>query len=641
MHNTITMIKKTIALLIICCFTQPVINAQLSAEQRIQDSVIGWWSNNKYDHFKPQTDAAGKKKELYVNKMVEWMKKSYVPVGGLGTTSRYIDKTGYGVLCYVWNVSHDKMWTEPNGNFRPIPEENTPFWISANRVFGSFNIPLFEKTNEYYFTMQPDGYCGNDQAQRNYAKADPRIHPNAYNHLTWINEWQTVYLTPNNKLPFTAITKGELLQKAAESLAKQLENEVKDVQAKWPGNQKAQDEALAYRKQNIDKYRSNIEKLRERHKNSLNEPAVIRDMQPTMYSFELDPDIFKIDNYEKGLKHYYQVYKVNPELYAKMQTETPQWVAIAFPFASKETGNQLHELYTALSQNFNYDYVYNYFFNPEKIKGIEYTPANEASFKARLAAYRDKNKHDNTVTANNNWASNVHFQDDFSTSAEGGGPADWYYFKAGSKPHTVTALKGEKGKWLQLGYGRSIRPSLLKTLPANFKLEFDLATDANFAGRTGGAAQLVLTTNKLQPNNDVGGVIAGKGATITLRVESGNEADYNNNNYRGILRVDISNTPEQNEENYSRGIRAEYPLTQFTDKKTSVHISLQLQNGSVAVMVNNKTVLESKDFKMTYGTKCKTCGVAPDIQFNSILFSNVTNESDKVGVYMGNIRITR
>lgn len=633
---------KCIMLLTVLFFLIGSTTAQLTPEQRIQDSVIGWWSNNKYDHLKPPTDATGKKKEAIVNKMVEWMKKSYTPVGGLGTISRYIDKLGYGVLCYVWNVSHDKMWTEANGNFRPIPEENTPFWISANRVFGSFNIPLFEKTNESYFTMQPDGYGANDQADKKNKTGDPRIHPNAYKYLTWVNDWQTVYITPNNKLPFIAITKGELLQRAEESLDKQLADEIKDVQAKWSGNQKAQDEALAYRKQVIEKYRGNIQKLRERHKYSLNEPAVIRDMQPTMYSFETDPDIFKTDNYEKGLKHYYQVYKIDPELYAKLQSDQPQWIAVAFPYAAKENGNQLYELFTALSQNFNYEYVYNYFFNPEKVKGLPYKPANEAEFNARLDAYRKKNGASlNPIVSPASETSGAFFFDDFSSTGEGAEPANWYYYKAGCKPYTVKTLKGEKGKWMQLGYGRSIKPALLKTMPGNFKMEFDVATDANYAGRTGGAALVTLTTNKILTNNDVGGVIGGKGATITLRVESGNEADYNNNNYRGILRAEISNTPEQNEENYSKGIRAEYALTQFTDKKTTVHITLQAQNGSISVLVNNKTVIESKDFKMTYGGNCKLCGIAPGMQFTNILFTNVTNDSGNIGVYLGNIKITK
>ena len=85
---------KCIMLLTVLFFLIGSTTAQLTPEQRIQDSVIGWWSNNKYDHLKPPTDATGKKKEAIVNKMVEWMKKSYTPVGGLGTISRYMKKRG-------------------------------------------------------------------------------------------------------------------------------------------------------------------------------------------------------------------------------------------------------------------------------------------------------------------------------------------------------------------------------------------------------------------------------------------------------------------------------------------------------------------------------------------------------------------
>ena len=59
---------------------------------------------------------------------------------------------------------------------------------------------------------------------------------------------------------------------------------------------------------------------------------------------------------------------------------------------TQENGNQLHEMYTAITENINYDYIYNYFFDPEKIKGITYKPANEEQLNARLTAYRNKNK---------------------------------------------------------------------------------------------------------------------------------------------------------------------------------------------------------------------------------------------------------
>lgn len=611
--------------------------AQLTAEQRIQDSVIGWWSNNKFDHLKPPTDPAGKKKEAHVNKMLEWMKKTYTPVAGLGTTSRYIDKLGYGVLCYVWNVSHDKMWTESNGNFRPISEENTPFWIAANRVFGSFTIPFLKKENEYYFTMQPDGYGLSDPAMK---KADPRIHPNAYKYLTWVNEWQTVYLTPNNKLPFIAITKGELLQKAEEGLNNQLAYEIKDVQAKWPGNQKAQDDALTYRKQTIEKYRSNIQKLRERHKNSLNEPAVIRAMQPNMYSFELDPDIFKIDTYEKGLKHYYQVYKVNPELNTKMQSDVPQWVAVAFPFETKENGNQLYEMYTALSQHFNYEYVYNYFFDPEKVKGVSYKPANEEQLIARLNNYRKKNASAIRPAANPVAApANTFFFADFASSNEGGDPANWFFRKYG-KHAVVTPVKNQSGKWLQLGYNTPVNPSLLKKpIPENFTLEYDVVTDGGFTSRTGGAALLTLNTRTATADGTERD--AGDGSKISIEIISGNERDYDNNNYMGMLRVRINSTPEPNSQNYSGGLVYEYALREFTNNKTKIHVAVTVKNNTLTVRINNKPVAVSTDFKMTYGANCASCGVPAGTRFNTIFWKNTTSDADNIKVYISNIKISK
>jgi hypothetical protein len=627
---------------ILAVFLVVTASAQLTPEERIQDSVIGWWSNNQYDHLKPQTDPVAKKKEANLNKMVEWMKKSYIPVGGLGTTSRYISKYSYGVNGLVWNVSHDKMWTDAKGNFRPIPEENTKFYMVANIIYGASDSRFLSSTDEWYLTVEPDGYGSSNDEVKYRNGFDPRIHPNAYKYLTWINDMHTVYLAPGNKLPMIPVTRGELLDRAEASINDRfLADKRKEKEGYWPGNTKAIEEAMQYEQTTADKYRANIRMLRERYKNALQEPAYVSDQQLTLYSFQTDPDIFSVKELERKLKHFYPVYKIDKATIQKLQGDQPLWIAVSYPYETKERGNQLYEMYTALSQNINYDYIYNYFYDPEKIKGIAYTPANEAQLNARLDAYRKKNGASIQPVVNPaSIASGAFFFDDFSSSNEGGEPVNWYYYKTGTKPYTIKTLKGLKGKWLQLGYGRTIKPSLLKTIPTNFKLDFDLATDGNFTGRTGGAAVLTLTSNKLQTNNDMALGANGKGATITLRIESGNEADYNNN-YRGVLRVDISNTPELNEENYSKGIRAEYPLTQFTDKKTTVHITLQAQNGNISALVNNKNVIESKDFKMTYGGNCKLCGIAPDIQFTNILFNNVTNDSDNVGVYLSNVKITK
>lgn len=612
---------------------------QLTSEQRIEDSVIGWWSNTRFDKLKPQTDPLGKKKEVLVNKIIEWMKKTYTPVAGLGTYNRYINKSGYGVLFEVWDVSHDKEWTEADGKFKPIPEQNRPFWVAINRTFGSYSIPFLQKDNESFFTMQPDGYAADTRIMENGKKADPRIHPNVYKYITWCNSWQTVYLTPDNKLPFVEVTKGELFQKAEEGLDKQWAVEVKDVQEKW-SDKKTQDEVLAIRKQEIEKYRVNIKLLRERHQSTLNEPAVIRDMQPAMRSFQLDPDIFKIDNATKEFKAAYQVYKIDATLRAKMESDVPQWVAIAFPFANKEKGNQLFELYTALTQNFNYDYAYNYFFDPEKVKGIPYKPANEAQLTVRLNNYIKRNESAITPVANQvSLPPNTFFYDDFSSSPEGDAPVNWFFKKYGQHA-TVTKLPIQSGKWLKLGYNVPVTPTFLKKpIPENFTLEFDMITDGEFDSRAGGAVRLVLNTRAA--SSDGTEVQGGNGSRVSIEIVSGNERDYDNNNYRGIANIKINSTPDLNQENNVSGLSYEYALREFTNKKTKIHVALTVKNNILIVLINNKPIAKSSDFKMAYGGKCVACGVPTGTKFTNIYWENSTSDSDKVKVYISNIKITK
>ena len=52
--------KKIIVFITTVLLSLPLA-AQLTTEQRIQDSVIGWWSNNYWDRsWKPQTDPVGR-----------------------------------------------------------------------------------------------------------------------------------------------------------------------------------------------------------------------------------------------------------------------------------------------------------------------------------------------------------------------------------------------------------------------------------------------------------------------------------------------------------------------------------------------------------------------------------------------------
>src|SRR6185369_13438821 len=97
---------------------------------------------------------------------------------------------------------------------------------------------------------------------------------------------------------------------------------------------------------------------------------------------------------EINIGHYYPVYKLEPSVLERCQSEQPQWLSIAFPYQTSETGNQLWEMYRSVTENLNYDYIYNYFFDTAKIKDVAYTPDNANEWKERLDAYRSRYKRD-------------------------------------------------------------------------------------------------------------------------------------------------------------------------------------------------------------------------------------------------------
>lgn len=609
---------KQIVLVIVLTFFFSVSLAQLTAEQRIQDSVIGWWNNNYWDrNWKPQTDPVGKKKEAHLKNMIEWMKKSYTPVGGLGTVTRYLQNGGYGVKFMVWNVSHKKEWTDTKGNFKPIPEENTKFYISVNKLFGAYPASFINTPGQYLFTWQPDGY---DNASSNNNKRPAGIHPNAANYITVRNEMQNIILTPGNKLPITPVTKGEYLQLADEALVKKYST------------------ANEFDKKAIDRIRKSIVQLKEKHKHSLQDAAILRTMQPGMYDFDgIDP--FILSEIDKQNKLYYPLYKLTTDVIEKCKAAEPQWITVSFPFQTQENGNQLYEMYRAITENLNYDYIYNYFFSHEKVNGIAYRPANEEQLNARLTAYRNKNKADlNAVNNTPSQPSGIHFMDDFSSNTIGKEPANWY-FNTYSKRCYITDVKGETGKWLALGYNTVVSPSLLKKpLPQNFTLEFDVATDGDYNSRTGGAVRLILNSRKATVNGSE--TEGGNGARVEINIISGNEADFNNNNYRGEVRTKINAMPSANTElNNSEGIYDVKPLKEFTNKQTKVHVAVIVKNNSLSILINNKELTSSSGFKLQYGGNCNACGLPAGTIFNSIFFINTTNNAEAIKVYISNIKI--
>lgn len=616
---------------------------QLTREQRLQDSVVGWDPKNYYDrNYKPQTSAVGKQREAYVNKFAEWMKASYTPVAGLGEYQRFVNANNGSVTFSVWDVAFDYL--DADKHFRPVGETGFPrFYLAANTLAGTWNIDFMCRPNEWFFTMQPDGSAPNETERKKRLNSDAKISESIRPFLSWKNDWYAVYLTPGNKLPIVPVTKGDFLRAALNRMDYLQDSLVKeDTEKEYRKDEAAKKRIYDFRKGEVDRYRDNISQLLTKYNDRLNEPAEVRNRQFTYH----DITTGSWDVFGGGPNTvYYPVYKIDGATVQKMSCAQPVWIAAIFPFQTAGDGAKAYEMYRSMTEHLNYQYIYDYFFDPEKVKGVGYKPLNEEALKARLEAYRARNN-DNLAASSQkkSWGSNVYFAEDFSGATEGGEPADWFFYRPGSTPFSVVSLPGEKGKWLKLGTGRSIKPVLLKApLPKNFTLECDVATDKAFSGRTGGALQLTLTNSNLNTNNDVSGKSSDqKSASVEIRIEAGNEADYNNNNYRGLLRADVKNYPnDPNEQNNAKGIRAQYELRQFTDGQSRVHITLTVKDGGLNVWVNDKPVIKPSDYKLTYGGNCVLCGVPGELQFRNLLLNNVTDSRSGAGIYVSNIRLVK
>lgn len=636
---------KITALLIISFYLINHLTAQATAEQRIQDSVIGWWNNNRFDRFiKPTSDPVQKRRILICDSIVSWVKKSYTPVAGLGTYTRANNKNWYGAFFEIWNVSHNKMWTDEKGNFKPIDEENTRFGFHANTLPSVTPVQFLNERGTYYFTWEPDEYMTEQTAQAR--KGDNfKSNPNVKKFITRITGRQNcVILSPDNKPPFVHVSIGEFLDQAEASIEKEKMKEREYVKNKFSG--KSVDEVWASKEKQFAICITRINKWREVYKNRLNDPAYFsNNHQSLLLAFNDDnDDPFKVQESTFTRKQYRIVYKITNEMMVKCQSDKPQWITVWWPFAGISDGNKDYEMSTAMLENINYEYIYNYFFAPEKVKGISYKPANEQQLKQRLIAYRTKYRNSVIEVPNTNpAASGAFFFDDFSTGKIGTSPRNWYYEKNGVSPFTINKLTGLEGNWLKLSYGRRISPSFLKApLPQNLTLEFDVVTDKDFSGRTGGSLELILNTEKInQTNQNQENRLFNNGSVIKLEIISGNEADVTTNNFRGLLKVSINSSPAVNRENYEEGIFAERPLREFTGKKNKVHITLIVKDGRVSIFANEKPVIQPADFSMKYGGKCQQCGIPTGRSFSSVFFNNITNNYTENGIYISNIKVTK
>ncbi|BAV09529.1 hypothetical protein SAMN05421788_101962 [Filimonas lacunae] len=372
-------------------------------DARIKDSIIGWQDHlTKADTptkpFITPYDTFSLHQQRINNLFVQWMQQSYTPVGGLGRYSKYFyyQKNNhyphsYGVMFKAYSVGF--RYLDAQGHFAGIAETWVPFHVSVNSVNNAWGIYYLNNDIDYYFTLPEEFYAESRQNQEVMQKTDPKINPYVHKYLTNVTGfWQTTYLVPGNKLPIVQLTKGEFLTLTEAAIDRHLANKKKELESTYRNSPKDVSYFYNTEVESMSRVRNGIQQLKAKHKSDWNEPAKIRTTQPTLLDFDGSIDPFDIDKFEQGLNKYGFVYRFEPAAYARCKADKPQWITISIAYAAPSYGNKAYEMYRSVMEFINYDYIYNYFFDPEKVKGQPYRPNNEAKQKEILAGYNSPGK---------------------------------------------------------------------------------------------------------------------------------------------------------------------------------------------------------------------------------------------------------
>ena len=606
---------KTISWSLIFLMVSATSLAQVAERKHIEDTEPGWY---KVYRFKGAKEPKKMDNRTYsiaqlslIDSLANWMQASYLPKAGIGDIKKKIFPEvsqyepynaalpqGYGAVAYTWNVEYNS-----EGKLVRIPETETGWAIEANSVPG-WPIRDFSTTTEYYFTMPSFNMSSNQEEvekQQDLSNV-PNIKP--YIHF-WIknieagNGTEYVLLCKDNRSPFINVTKGEYLRVLEAAIQRAYDKEKTKIHDRNSGNSPKNIEYfMKYLEEKHAKRLECLKNNKEKYKGRLNEPAATSNAQPTVL-LENVVDVFD-GNDPKSDK--FPVYTVDPSMYELCKKDKPQCILVVWnwhPGDPKE--KHMHE---SIINNFNFDYVYNFFFYPEKVKGQPYKPVRSPFLKDAVVVLKKSETAEKTAVDKS-----VHFFEDFSTTSVGQKPNGWRARGNGAGVSTTVATLDGSDKWAMIAGNNLQATSLRKPLPQDFTLSYDVVVPENFTWGTKGLA-LLLAKEKTEGVSE---------SFIRLKLRPGSGGS------NGEAELETKFPPA-----YANGTKW-YVATGFSNNKKVNRINVIIRKNGQALQL-----LIDKNIVAEYPKV-----VPADMQFNALSFdmANSGGENDKY--YVSNIRITK
>ncbi len=469
----------------IACQAQEYIDRIGFKLESIADIDIGWIK--VYKHPSPaQGKSLGNRvysaRQIgYSQQFVEWMQQSYLPKGCLGDARYYqnaipkfsstnsrlgnaIDQHRAALPQLYGAYTRMYMFLKKDAQGKFIPQNGlSEYWhIEANQLeYISKPVSFISSEEDYFFVLpnftdNPKGYDDDDKAASNLLGFANHKNIQAYKHF-YIppktiedNPQFVVIMTKNNELPFESITIGEFFTQAEKMLPI------------WQKVDPISPEHFALAQKNFAR-------LKEKYKKKWNDVAELKlsGTGITLYDFVNATEGYA-DMFDDGGTTTFPILKVKKSSLALCKTDQPQWLVIRWTVGMPNYAFNLH-LHESILNNFNFKYAYDYFFHPEKAMMQAYSPLRPATYQEPVLINAASE-----ASKKNAADKQVHFFEDFSTSAVGKKPIGWQSSLDRGATSVITQLDGLEGNWAIMANYR-ITPTLLKKpLPQDFSLSYEL-----------------------------------------------------------------------------------------------------------------------------------------------------------------------
>ena len=383
--------KSILILISIFAIASMDVFAQPVSRQSVEDSIIGWM---KVYHFKGVKESKKFDNKLYsaaqlslCDSFANWMQASYLPKGGLGDVKKAVsEKLGlynqytaarpqsYG----AYSKTYFELKYNSSHKLEPQTNSNIYWGIFANQVPGDWPVRDICTSTQYYFTMPTSETEVDDENIKK--ELDLTQNKNIKPHYTfWVKNMgfgggaENVLLCKDNISPFIIITKAEYLQALETAIPLFYEKEKKLIFEAEQGDKQRMTVPIKQLDEKIERFAEGLKKTREKYKDRMGENATTS-KQPSMNDLGNGRDVFtgQYLTDPESASAGYPVYKIDSAMTELCKKDKPQWIMISWAYYPVDpTEKQQHE---AIINNFNFEYVYNFFFDPLKVKGEAYTP---------------------------------------------------------------------------------------------------------------------------------------------------------------------------------------------------------------------------------------------------------------------------